>query len=301
MPSKKVLGIYSPHSCGGGIHSLFGMEDRLVEILEAVDLRFWVSSPIGLAPDDVETFGDCEIDVLLYSGPIKGEESIRMVQRLRQKSKVVIAYGACAHLGGLRGLENLVQGARLRPFPISRNGDNSFVQPLPAVVEVDYICPGCPPPTEMVTRLFAEVVLSPDPPPTGTVFAAAKSVCATCPRTRLNKPLTKIRRFHLQGPEPEICLLDQGYICLGPVTRGGCGAVCPAVNRPCTGCAGPVGNVRDQGGAMLDALASLVRFDGGTNEKKEHEVMDSIQDILGTVYKYSAASSVMKRRIHDVS
>ena len=295
MPNKKSVAFYAASGCGGCSESLM-LNSNLAAVLEGADIAFWATKSGDLTTDDISGLDDKGIDVLMYAGPVHGVDSIDVAKLLRRKAKRIVSYGACAHLGGLCGLTNVVSGAKLRALAKT---DGEFIKPLSAVIDVDYILPGCPPPQAMVERMLEELFLSDDVPDVGTVFASSKAVCAECKRKHLNNPLTEIRRFHITPPDPEICLIDQGYICSGPVTRGGCGAVCLESNRPCTGCAGPVAGVLDQGGAILQALASLVPLSGDVNGKKEHQVLDSIPDIVGTAYKYSTASSLLKRRVND--
>ncbi|HDL85734.1 MAG TPA: hypothetical protein ENH11_05335 [Candidatus Acetothermia bacterium] len=296
MSNKKTLAFYAASGCGGCSQSLM-LSPSLAAMLEGVDIAFWATQGADLTSDDISGFDDKGIDVLIYAGPLHDESSIDTAKLLRRKAKRIVSYGACAHLGGLCGLTNVYPGAQLRA--LSKTDGEGFVQPLSAVIDVDYILPGCPPPEAMVTRMVEELFLSDDVPEIGTVFASSKGVCAECGREHVRNPLTAIRRFHTDPPDPSVCLIDQGYICLGPVTRGGCEAVCLRSNRPCTGCAGPVAGVLDQGGAILHALASLVSFSGDGNEEKEHQVLDSIPDVVGTAYKYSAASSLLKKRVND--
>jgi len=294
MPNK-TLAIYAAGDCGACSQSLF-LSQGLQEVLDKAELLFWATGNGDLTSQDVEEYGDRDIDVLIYVGPVTGQDAVSMAKLLRRKARRVIAYGACAHLGGLCGLANVTPGAKLRGYG-QVNGE--FVRPLAAVIDVDYIAAGCPPPQGMVETMMKQVFLSDEEPEKGTVFANEKAVCAECDRKHVHNPLTEIKRYHTTPPDPEICLIDQGYVCLGPVTRGGCEAVCLNSNRPCTGCAGPVSGVRDQGGAILHALASLVSFSGEGKQAKEREVLDSMLDIVGTTYKYSAASSVLKGRVSD--
>jgi len=80
-----------------------------------------------------------------------------LAKLLRRKAERIVAYGACAHLGGLCGLANLAPSARLRTLPGS---DGRFVQPLVAVIDVDYVLPGCPPPAGMIDRMMEGLFLS---------------------------------------------------------------------------------------------------------------------------------------------
>ncbi len=294
MP-KKTLAIYGGTDCGGCSQSLF-MAPSLAQMLESAELAFWITKKGDIVQEDIEEYDDRDIDILLYAGPVQGQEAVATAKLLRRKAKKIVAYGACAHLGGLCGLANVTPGAQLWG---GSDANGEFIQPLSGVINVDYIIPGCPPPKAMIERMIEELFLSDDMPDQGIVFANEKAVCAECERRRIHNPITEIKRYHTSPPDPEICLLDQGYVCLGPVTRGGCKAVCLKSNRPCTGCAGSVAGVRDQGGAILHALASLVSFSGEGKEEKERKVLDSILDIVGTAYKYSVASSVLKGRVDD--
>lgn len=293
--SEKVFAVYAPAGCGGCSQSLLSA-DNFTLLLDRARIAFWATEPGDLTQAEIEGLEDRSIDVLFYIGPVLGEREESYAKLLRRRANRVVAYGACAHLGGLCGLANLTPGARLRTVP---SLDGRFVQPLPAVIDVDYILPGCPPPAGMIERMIEVLFDSDEIPEPGTVFASSKGVCAECNRRRLNRPLNEISRFHLKEPDPDICFLDQGIICLGPVTRGGCGAVCIEANRPCTGCAGPLAGVRDQGGAIIQSLASLVRFSGEGREKKEKELLDSIPDPVGTAYRFSVASSALKGRLKD--
>ena len=93
-------------------------------------------------------------------------------------------------------------------------------------------------------------------------------------------------------PEPEKCLLEQGLLCYGIATRGGCGALCPEANMPCTGCYGPVEGVIDQGAHFLSGLSSII----DSNDPEEiQKIIDDIPDPAGTFYRYSLPDSLLRR------
>ena len=87
---------------------------------------------------------------------------------------------------------------------------------------------------------------------------------------RNNKTITQFYRTYEIDPGPRACLLEQGIVCMGIATRDGCGALCPQVNMPCTGCYGPPEGVRDQGAKMVSALGSVLDFGElqGTSEEQ---------------------------------
>jgi F420-non-reducing hydrogenase small subunit len=206
-------------------------------------------------------------------------------------------------MGGIPALANQVNGVvefvfgpGYRPAP-PPGGEAEDVPPnllpqalsLDEVVPVDFVVPGCPPPASLIAQFF-ERALSGEIEP-GQVFAKEKALCEECPRTREERKLTRIVRPHEVQPDPEKCLLDQGIICLGPVTRGGCGAACPKAGMPCTGCLGPTPKAGDPALAMISALASLVRAgeEGENAFPEENRILDGLVDPIGTLYKYAFA------------
>jgi len=162
---------------------------------------------------------------------------------------------------------------------------------------VDYYVPGCPPHYNLVAKAV-EAIAKNALPPKGSVIAPEKSVCDECPRKKEEKKISKIYRVYEKAPEPEKCLLEQGIICMGPATRGGCEAQCISANMPCTGCGGPCPNATEQGAAMISALASILGLDEEKNPDFDAEkLLAQIKDPLGTFYKYSLPASILRRRI----
>jgi F420-non-reducing hydrogenase small subunit len=123
------------------------------------------------------------------------------------------------------------------------------------------------------------------------------ALCSECQRaaTKPRKPQIKaFRRPHEVLADPEVCLLAQGLICLGPATRAGCGGVCIDANMPCTGCMGPTSRVVDHGAKALAAIASLIdSTDGEEIAARAREIPDPV----GTFYRYSLPSSLLHRRV----
>lgn len=120
-----------------------------------------------------------------------------------------------------------------------------------------------------------------------------KSVCATCPREKEEKHLTKIKRDFEGISNPEDCLLEQGYLCLGPATAAGCGSLCPRAGVPCLGCYGPTANTQDMGAKYISAIASI------STELKPEEIMRKMVDPAGLVYRFSLPSSILHKKVTD--
>ncbi|HNT33786.1 MAG TPA: oxidoreductase, partial [bacterium] len=104
----------------------------------------------------------------------------------------------------------------------------------------------------------------------------------------------EFKRPHQAPLDPERCFLDQGFLCLGPVTRCGCDSACINGNMPCSGCLGPLDGIRDYGAKALSAFASILDF---AEEQDIENALDAIADPGGTFYRYSLPASLMHRRL----
>jgi F420-non-reducing hydrogenase small subunit len=121
------------------------------------------------------------------------------------------------------------------------------------------------------------------------------SVCSTCERTIVDKTYTTIKRDYEGMPNKEKCFLEEGYVCLGPVTKAGCGTICPNnANAPCLGCYGPPESVKDQGAKMLATYASLSRTD-------PDELTAKILDPAGLFNRFTLAASTFGGRVEDTT
>jgi F420-non-reducing hydrogenase small subunit len=235
-----------------------------------------------------------------------------MAKLLRQKSKILVAFGSCANDGCVKSLANLwnkddvferayletqstVNPEKVTPQTRVKVEEGELelpaiydtVKTLPQTVEVDYTISGCPPPIPAILSMFTAFI-SGNLPPKGSSFLPDKSVCDECPREKKHTQITEIKRIYEIEDDGKTCFLDQGVICMGPATRAGCGSQCPNVNMPCTGCGGPGPRVDDQGAAAISAIASLAA---------NSDVVKQIVDPIGTFYKYSLANSILRRKV----
>lgn len=319
---KLKLGFYWAASCGGCEIAVLDINEKILDVVNIADIVFWPVA-IDVKYKDVEAMPDKSIDVCFFNGSVRSEEQEHMAKLLRKKSKVLVAFGSCAHEGCVPGLANLNDrkeifehvylGAHITnpektvPQTKTQVKEGSLklpefydtVRTLGQTVDVDYYLPGCPPPVKLVLNAI-DAIAKNQLPPKGSVLAPMKSVCDECPRKKENKRINKIYRVYEKTPEPERCLLEQGIICIGPATRSGCGAQCLNVDMPCTGCGGPCPNAPEQGAAMLSALASIM----GLETEQEHytdeeveELMGQIKDPVGTFYMYSLPSSILRRKV----
>jgi F420-non-reducing hydrogenase small subunit len=234
-----------------------GLHDALVDILAANEP---VYAPTLLDVKEIPN----NIDVSIVEGGVRNTHEEEVLKEIREKSKIVIALGACAAWGGIPGLANLKDGKELmnQIYSDMRGTDKGTIpshleslpeqHPIDHFVKVDYFIPGCPPELDDIAYTLTSLLNGKEPEYNST------QVCDDCPRERLGEYDTTLKRIYEDLPDPEICLLEQGYFCVGPATMGGCGAPCPQAGNTCEGCRGPCLNVGDQGLAMLDAMTGLL-------------------------------------------
>ncbi len=117
-------------------------------------------------------------------------------------------------------------------------------------------------------------------------FTQLSTVCDTCLRIRGRMKLTRIKRDYEGLPNEEDCLIEQGYVCLGPRTNAGCGAQCIVANAPCTGCYAPIDYGFKHGRYREDSWAELVVNNFNTSLTKK-EILSQIKDHIGTFEKFS--------------
>lgn len=317
---KLKLAVYWGAACGGCCVSVLDVHEKLFDVVANADLVFW---PIALdiKYEDVEAMEDKHIDVTLFNGAIRNSENEYVAKLLRDKTKIMVAYGSCAHMGGIPGLANFSTKKEIfervyeeSPSTINPNKlypkENFFakegelklpkfyndVKTLDQTVEVDYYMPGCPPQTERLLEVFMAIVGGNELPPKGSVIGAYdKSQCDECPRKKTeNKVIKEFKRPFEIDDDGETCFLEQGVICMGPATRGGCGARCIEGNAPCRGCYGPPADVLDPGAKMMSAVATMI--DANTSEEIE-KIIDQIADPAGTFYRFSLPGAILRRKI----
>jgi F420-non-reducing hydrogenase small subunit len=313
---KPKLAFYWAASCGGCEISIVELGMELAAIGKLVDIVFWPCI-MDFKYSDVEALADGEIDACFFNGGIRNSENEHIAKLLRRKSKVMIAFGACAHEGGIPGLANfydpesimewvydnspsLDDSAGTRPSPSTVVPEGEILLPafydrvktLAQTVEVDYYMPGCPPVVDQIGIVFGALLEGKIPEPGATIGADAKTNCDVCTRQKATTG-TRVKEFtrpHLIEANPDDCFLTQGLICCGPATRAGCGLPCINANMPCRGCYGPPEGVEDQGAKLLSAIAAII--DAETPEDVER-ALDSIVDPVGTYYRFNLSDSIL--------
>ena len=318
--SKPKVAFYWCASCGGCEETVVDLAEDILGVVEKVDIVLW---PVAMdfKYKDVEAMADKSIFATLLNGAIRSSEQEEMAGLLRRKSQYLIAYGSCAHLGGIPSLANqfereqilkfnyedaptVVNEKKVRPqLKFEENGRHphlpelrNVVRSLDQVVDVDFYIPGCPPTPNLTKAAFA-ALLSGQLPPKGAVLAPDTALCEECDR-KASKPadiaFTEFKRPHQKLLDPGKCFLAQGVVCMGPATRSGCGAQCITGNMPCTGCFGPTSRVRDQGAKILSSLCANIE---SKDEAGINKVLEGIPDPVGTFYRYGLAKSLLRRKV----
>jgi F420-non-reducing hydrogenase small subunit len=322
MTEKGKLALYWAASCGGCEIAVLGINEKILDVAEAFDIVMWPVA-VDAKVKDIEMMDDGSIDVCLFNGAIRTSEQEYMARLMRQKSKVLVAFGSCAVDGGIPALANLSdreaifetvyghnpsldnpEGTRPQTETVTEDGTlhlpifYNTVRTLAQTVDVDYFLPGCPPEPERIWDAVLAIVKG-ELPVVGSVIGANTTVCDSCSRTRSEKKISGFKRTWEVIPDPDICLLEQGLVCCGIATRDGCGALCPTVGSPCIGCYGANEGVDDFGARMMSALASVL--DSDDPEEIARIIAEGIPDTVGNFYRFSLAGSELRRSALHVS
>jgi F420-non-reducing hydrogenase small subunit len=316
VAGKLQIAIYWGAGCGGCDVSVLDTNEFILDVDAAADIRLWPIAADGKYAD-VEAMEDGELDLAIFNGAVRNSENEHIGKLLRQKSKVLVAYGACAYMGGIPGLANFTSrekildtayvhnpsietGNKTVPVPETKVDGGTLEIPsfyrrvyrLDHVVDVDYYLPGCPPQPDQVKAVLLAVVKGELPPKGSVVGAADHALCEDCPRTRNEK---KVKRFYRPWEimaDPDTCLLEQGVLCAGVATRSGCGVRCPKSGIPCRGCYGPLPGVLDHGAKLASAVSSIV---DSKDPAEIEEILAGLPDFTSFAYRYGAASSLLQR------
>jgi F420-non-reducing hydrogenase small subunit len=307
MGDKLKIAKYWADCCGGCDVSLLDIDEKILQVAELADIVFWPIAVDGKYKD-LEGMKDGSINVGFYNGAIHNSEQEHIARIMRDKCQVLIAYGSCSYMGGIPSLANFHDRESLYEwvYHLAPSNDNprgiepqprtkvaegvlslpvlyDRVKRLDEVVDVDYYLPGCPPHYDRVAEVI-DVIASGNLPPKGSVVGAKdKALCEECPRERNDKKVKGFVRPQFAHDDGKTCLLEQGIICMGPATRGGCDARCIKANMPCRGCYGPLPEAIDQGASALSAITSII----DSNDPAEIErILAQIHDPAGYFYRF---------------
>lgn len=248
--SKPRVAIFDFACCEGCQLQIVNLEEEILDLIGAVDVVEWREAM-------AET--STEYDIAIIEGSITRPEDEERIKEIRNRAKVLIAIGACATIGGINKLKNNFELDEVRECVYGQAGkmehlDTAMTKAVDEVVKVDFKIHGCPMNPEEFTYavrclLMGKTPEIPDYP-----------VCVEC----------KLKE--------NVCRWEYDEICLGPITRAGCGAKCPSASFRCFGCRGYIDtpnmdaakDVMEKYNLSVDDLKSkLVLFgskQGPTNE-----------------------------------
>jgi len=320
MADRKLqIALYWAAACGGCDVAVLDTDEFILEVAKLADIRLWPIAVDGKYKD-VENMADGELDLTLFNGAIRNSENEHLAKLLRRKSKALVAFGSCAHMGGIPGLANLTNKEEIltRAYlnnPSIESGSQKIPQPetlvetgklnlpqfykrvykLSDIVDVDYFVPGCPPAPHQVKAVLLAYVKGELPEKGSVVGASQLTVCDDCKRTKTEKKVKKFYRPYQIIQDPGKCLLEQGILCLGSATRSGCGVRCPDTGQGCRGCYGPAPNVIDQGSKFLSALAAII---DSKNPDEIEKIIADIPDFISIAYRFGVPASLLQRSMH---
>ena len=222
---KPRVAVHKFSSCDGCQLAFLNLGEDLLALAERVELVHFAEA----GPSDP----DAEVDISFVEGSVYSPEDLERIQHIRQHSRMLIAIGACATSGGIQALRNSANGADwvaqiyAHPEAIASLEHST---PITSHVKVDFELWGCPVSGQQILAVVNSLLLG------------------VAPHDNVDKVCTECKRRNLT-----CVMVSHGVACMGPVTRAGCGALCPSLGRDCYGCYGPAEN------ANTDALAAQFR------------------------------------------
>jgi len=227
MNEKTNIAVHKFSSCDGCQLTLLNMGPSLLELLANVNIVHFAE--MGIVNDGVE------VDISFIEGSISTKHEIERLKKIRKHSKMLVSIGACANAGGIQSLRNDFDGkewlASIYPN-IDCIDFKKHSLPLSDVIYIDYQVWGCPINEYVFTSLLKDLLLKVRP------RKLDEKLCMECKR------------------QQKVCtLVSDGQCCMGPITRSGCGVLCPSVASACYGCFGPAENINSE--AMLQKFIAL--------------------------------------------
>jgi len=227
VSEKLKVGILDITGCNGCVLSVAFNEDEVLDIFNLVDVRAFrfVSDPAEEDP---------EFDIVLMEGLVASPRDLELLKKVRERTKVLVALGTCAHTGCIPAYRKWAPKENLARLQFDKLEDIKDVEPTPqdAHVKVDAVIPGCPPNRREVLEVIKNLV-------TGKGYRPYTfPVCVECRRNN------------------NMCLLEANKPCLGPITTGGCFAICVNAGLECWGCRGQTAD------ANLDAFVKMLEGKG---------------------------------------
>lgn len=229
MPKPKIA-IHKFTSCDGCQLAFINAGEDLITLTQLVNITHFAE--MGYVDPDAK------VDIAFIEGSISTPEEQKRIKKIRENSQYVVTIGACATSGGIQALRNF---ADVDVWLQQVYASPQYIQSLKTStgiaqnIKVDFEIWGCPITSKQVLTVIRDLLFGVNP------VLEDESVCLEC--KRLNN----------------VCVLvARGEPCLGPVTKTGCGAICPRFGRECYGCYGPKENPNAESlGRWLEGIGVL--------------------------------------------
>jgi F420-non-reducing hydrogenase small subunit len=245
------VSIVSLTCCAGCVSSFLNAGEALLEILSE-DFEI-VYSPTFIDLKEVPS-----VDLAIVEGGVRTKEDEQLIREVRAKSRTLVALGICATHGGITSLGNLISAKKLLEKEYSMFDSSSvpeledLMYPICNFVDVDFYIPGCPPMPFLIVHSLKSIVGGKEPERHQSV------VCTECHRRIIPAKVKRLYGIYEKESDPVLCLVSQGFVCLGSLTREGCGAPCPRAGFTCFGCRGPPDSLLYRSRDMYSFLVKVI-------------------------------------------
>jgi len=254
--NKPTVAVYKFSSCDGCQLSILNLEDELLDLADAVEIAYFLEARRRTLPGPYE--------IGLVEGSVTSPHEVEKILEIRAQVRYLVALGTCATAGGIQALRNFtkVEDLAMKVYQYPEYLDVlAESTPIANHVKVDLELWGCPVNKYQVVEVVLALLQNRKP------VLPGYSVCLECKR------------------RGTVCVeVATGTPCLGPITRSGCGAICPAYGRGCYGCFGPAPNAEFQTHARL--LKALERYPG--------EAVHLLRNISGFAPKFREAVAAIE-------
>jgi sulfhydrogenase subunit delta len=214
MMAKPRVAIFDFACCEGCQLQIVNLEEEILDLLGVIEMVEW---------REAMTEHSNEYDIAIIEGSITRPADEERLQVIRSRAKILIALGACATIGGINKLVNNFDSDEVKRYVYGRDAGMPHLVTMPAkavgeIVDVDFSIQGCPMHKPEFTAVMRAILSGKKPE------IPDFPVCVEC------------------KAKENVCRWDYGEVCIGPITRAGCGARCPSASHRCFGCRGYVNN-----------------------------------------------------------
>lgn len=238
--------MFSLTGCEGCYFAILDLKDKFIELKDKVYIKNF-----RLFEEDTHKLGE-SYDVAFIEGSPLMKENVKQLKEIRKRAKILVALGGCAHMGGVYHIKQYHDKNKIfnHVYYENKGIENLECKPVGKVVTVDYVIPACPINAKEFLQFIYEIIL-------GKEFKIIqRPVCYEC---------------QTQGYD---CVLQKGELCLGPITQGGCEAICLKSKQGCWGCRGLVED------AEVENLVKKLRENFSDKEIIKHFEIFGIKELI---------------------